>query len=244
MDSVILQFIGKVIAQAGVAAVIAYLLFRYLGKKWIENKFSQSLEMFKHNQALELQRLRIEIDSTLSGVIKMQEKEFEVLPEAWHKLDAAYRHVSSLVSPLNIYPDLDKYHKDELEEFLKNSDILESQRNKIIKSGSPSKEYQEVIFWHQLSIVKKFCYEFNSYATQKGIFLPDIIKYKLDKISKEFWETLSHKEVGKEAKDYKMQTDAWHKVVEVIEPLYKEIELEIHARLNSHGKAVLNSQAK
>ena len=231
------QFIGKVIAQAGGAAAVAYLLFRFLGKKWIENKFSESLEKYKHKQALELQKLKIEIDSTLSGVIKMQEMEFEVLPEAWNKLDTAYRQVFSLVHPLKTYPDLDHYHKDELEEFLSLSSILETQKDRIRKSGSPLKEYQEAIFRHQLAEVKKVCYEFNSYTTQKGIFLPLSIKEKFERISREFWNTLSHKEVGKEAKDYKMETDAWHKVEELVEPLYKEIEVEIHRRLHSHGKA-------
>jgi hypothetical protein len=56
---------GQIITAAGGGAVAAFALFRYLGSKWIENKFSQRMEQLRHTQALELQRLRVEIDSLL-----------------------------------------------------------------------------------------------------------------------------------------------------------------------------------
>ena len=71
----VLKFLGEVLIYGGTAAAIAYLLFQYLGKTWIENKFAQRLDQLRHQQALELQRLRVEIDSLLSGVLKLQEKD-------------------------------------------------------------------------------------------------------------------------------------------------------------------------
>ena len=43
MSEEILKFMVSVVAYGGGGAVIAYVLFIFLGKKWIENKFSQSL---------------------------------------------------------------------------------------------------------------------------------------------------------------------------------------------------------
>jgi len=83
----IFSFLGQLIAFGGGGAVVAFLLFQYLSKKWIENKFSERLDQLRHTQALELQRFRVEIDSFLSGAIRLQEKEFQTLPEAWVKLD-------------------------------------------------------------------------------------------------------------------------------------------------------------
>jgi len=48
------------IAYGGGSAAVAYMLFRFLGKSWIENKFTHGLEEFRHQQALEIHRLRIE----------------------------------------------------------------------------------------------------------------------------------------------------------------------------------------
>ena len=111
----LLKFLGEIVAYGGGAAVIAYFVFQFLGKTWIENKFAQKLDQNRHQQALELQRLRIEIDSMLSGVLKIQEKEFETLPEAWQKLDDAYSQVSSLVSPMQLFPNIDIMNSAQLE---------------------------------------------------------------------------------------------------------------------------------
>jgi hypothetical protein len=43
-------------------------------------------------------------------------------------------------------------------------------------------------------------------------------------------------EVGHEAKDYKIQIESWKKIKEETEPLYKSIEIDIQARLQSHGR--------
>ena len=233
----ILQFLGEVVAYGGGAAVIAYLLFRYLGKSWIESKFSERLEQFKHQQALEIQRLRIEIDSTLSGVLKIQEKEFETLPEAWRKLDEAYGQVSALVSPLQQYPDLDRMTPAEVEEFLAGSDLLETQKIAIRQSKEKVQTYQESVFWHRLHKVKKACSDLHGYVIRYGIFFPPDVKEKFTKVAEELWSAVSYKEVGKQEKDYKLQNEGWKKIKAEIDPLFKGIESDIHARLQSHGRS-------
>lgn len=235
MDAQILRFLGEVVAYGGGAAVVAYFLFQFLGKSWIENKFAQRLEQHKHDQALELQRLRVEIDSMLSGALKIQEKEFETLPEAWSKLDEAYGRVRQLVSPLQQYQDLDCMNSQQLEEFLEGTELYDSQRQEIRAASEKLKRYQEIIFWHRSSAVKKTFADFHNYIARQGIFFPPSLKEKFTNISDDLWDALVSKEVGKEAGDYKMQTDAWKKLKDRTEPLYKAIESEIHQRLHAHG---------
>ena len=117
MTEQFLMIISDVLKYGGGGAIVAYLLFKYLGGKWIEDKFAQRLETYKHEQAKELQRLRIEIDSMLSGVLKIQEKEFETLPEAWLKLDEAFGKFQTLFSPIQQYPDVDRMNTAKLENF-------------------------------------------------------------------------------------------------------------------------------
>src|ERR1700729_4202931 len=92
MDAVdqALKYFGSLVLSASAGGAVAFGLFRFLGKSWVESKFAERLEAFKHQQALEIQRLRVEIESMLSGALKLQELEFEVLPEAWKRLDDAY----------------------------------------------------------------------------------------------------------------------------------------------------------
>lgn len=135
MSDSLLKFLGEVIAYGGGAAVVAYLLFQYLGKTWIENKFAERLDYLKHQHALELQRLRVEIDSMLGATLKLQEREFQFLPEAWHKLDEAHGLVAWLVSPFQEYPNLDRSTPQQLDEFLATTEFTESQREEIRSSS-------------------------------------------------------------------------------------------------------------
>ena len=235
MDDSILQFIGKVIAYGGGGAGAAFLIFRYLGKSWIESKFAERLEKFKHEQNIEIQRLRVEIDSRLSGVLKIQEKEFETLPAAWSKLDEAYAHVADLVSPLQHYPNLDGMTSARLTEFLDETNLRETEKDVIRESSEKANRYEEILFWHRLHHVKLACNDFHKCVVRYGIFFPPSLKEKFDKIVNELNFAVSAKAIGQETKDYKLQKEGWTKIKDEIDPLFRAIAEEIHARLQSHS---------
>lgn len=236
MSDAILKFLGEVIAYGGGAAVVAYLLFQYLGKTWIENKFAERLDQLKHQHALELQHLRVEIDSMLGATLKLQEREFQFLPEAWAKLDEAHGLVSWLVSPVQNYPDLDRSTPQQLDEFLTTTEFTESQKEEIRSSSSRLETYRDIVFWYRLSKVKKAIADLNSFIARNGIFFPPEVKEKFARVSEMLWSAVVSKEVGYEAKDYKMQNEGWKKIKDESEPLYKSIEAEIQSRLQSHAK--------
>lgn len=229
--------VGKIVAAGGGVALIAYYVFQHLGEKWIENRFSQRLEQLRHQQALELQRLRVQIDALLSGAIKLQEREFVVLPEAWAKLDEAHGLVSWLASPLQQYAPIDRMNSAQLEELLAQSEFTESQKDEVRRSDERGKKYQEILFWYRLNKVKSACGELQKYIARNGIFLPFGLKEKFSKISDVLWGAIVSIEVGHEAQDWGMKREAWAQVKDESEPLYDEIETEIHARLQSHGSA-------
>lgn len=231
-----MNFLFEIIAYGGGSAAVAYLLFQWLGKTWIENKFNERLEALRHQQALEVQRLRVEIDTMLSGTLKLQEREFTVLPEAWEKLDEVHLLVSGLVAPLQQYADVENMSADRLQEFLSKSDFLISDINEILNASNKGKQYQEILFWNRLSKAKKAFSEFHGYVARKGIFLPYELEEKFKKISDMLWSAVVSKEVGYQAKDWKMQSEGWDKVKENVEPLYLEIKTYIHERLQSHSR--------
>ena len=53
----ILKLLGGIVIVGGGSGVVTYGLLKYFGKKWIDIKFAQQLEGFKHDQAKEIQRL-------------------------------------------------------------------------------------------------------------------------------------------------------------------------------------------
>lgn len=231
----LLIFLGRVLAYGGGSAAVAYLLFQYFGKTWIENKFAQRLDQLRHQQSLELQKLRLEIDALLSGALKLQEKEFLVLPEAWEKLDEAHGLVAWLVSPVQQYADVDRMRPEQLEEFLAGTEFTESQKNEVRSSHKKGIAYRDIVFWHRLHKVKKAFGDLQRYVARNGIFLPPELEEKFSKVSEMLWSAVVSKEVGHEAKDWKMQNEGWKKIKEETEPLYKSIKNDIQTRLQSHG---------
>jgi hypothetical protein len=222
------SFLGQVVAYGGGAAVIAYLLFQYLGKTWIENKFAERLDQLRHQQAMELQRLRVEIDALLSGAIKLQEKEFDVLPEAWAKLDEAHSLVGHLVARVHEYADLSKMNAERLDEFLGDTDFTPTQKDEIRKSHDRNRTYQELVFWHRLHRVRAAFAALQTFVARNGIFLPPELKQKFEKMAQALWSAIASKQVGHESKDWNMQREGWQTIQEQTEPLYKAIEADIH----------------
>ncbi len=232
----LMDLLGEIIAYGGGVVAISYLTFQWLGKAWIENKFSERLDILRHQQALEVQRLRVEIDSMLSGTLKLQEREFSVLPEAWEKLYEAHLLVSMLVSPLQQYADVDKMSPTQLEEFLSNTDFLKSEITEILNSHNKGNRYQETIFWSRLNKARKSFGDFQSYVARNGIFLPSELEERFKKISDMLWSAVVSKKVGHQAQDWEMQAQGWDKVREEVEPLYLDIKSYIHERLQSHSR--------
>lgn len=231
-----MKFLFQILAYGGGSAAVAYLLFQWLGKTWIENKFAQRLDQLKHEQALELHKLRVEIDAMLSGVIKLQEKEFSVLPDAWIKLDEAYSLVSWLVSPMQQYANVERMSSVQMEEFLSGMEFAESQKEELRNSRERASTYQDILFWHRLHKVKTAFADLQTFVARNGIFLTLELEEKFSKISNALWSAVISKEVGHEAKDWKMQIEGWTKIKEETEPLYKDIKKDIQSRLQSHGR--------
>jgi hypothetical protein len=231
----VLGFLGKVVLFGGGVVSMAFVVFRYLGKSWIDAQFSQGLEAFKHEQAKEIQRMKITVDSMLSGALKIQEREFTVLPEAWHKLNEAYSLTGWVVSPFQQYPDVGRMAEDELTEYLATSDLRESQRTRVRNARDRNQTYQDAIFWHRLLRAKTAVGELGNYTLSHGLFLPRPLKQKFSEMRPILWSSLTALEVGHETKDFQMQSKAWTDLQQQGEPLHKAIEEAIEQRLHSHA---------
>src|SRR2546428_1300707 len=118
MSELVVGAILKIVAVGGGAAALAYGLFVWLGKHWLEQEFAKDLERFRHEQAKEIEHVRHEINSLFSRVSKIHDREFEVLPAAWKKLHESNGRVFQACSALKQYPDLSAMSEDQLKEFL------------------------------------------------------------------------------------------------------------------------------
>lgn len=209
----IFSIIGKIITYGGGPVVIAYLVFQYLGQKWIETKFSERLEAFKSAQERELECYRQQVSILLSRVTKIHEKEIEVLPKIWKRLQEALGYVSKITSPLQFSPDFKKMSDEQFSEFLKNKKLKDSDIEDLINTPvrDRNNKYWEVIFWYDLHEVKKRVYNFHNYYISNRIFLSQDLKKEFQKIDELLLSAINDREISELAKGSGGSWDLVHK---------------------------------
>jgi len=226
-----LGMLGEILAVGGTAAGIAYGLFVFLGKKWLENRFAERLEAYKHEQRKELEEIRFRINAQFNRLTKIHEREIVVLPKTWHELQTALTALRGFASPMRQYSDLDHMTEAQLEHFLASIDFADWEKDELRRSRKKLEYYQERIFIHELYETKLAFQRFHEYIQYNSIFLSKDIKDLFEKLDDKMWSAIIDKQVGHEGKDWKMQRTAWKTVSEDVKPLLEKIEGLVQKRL-------------
>lgn len=234
-----MQTVGDVLVgllvYGGGPTAIAYLVFRFLGEKWIESKFAAQLEADRHEHAKELQELKKKLNSELSRIVKLQDREFTVLTEAWDLLQDALGEVSVLVSLFRQYPEVSRLTPERLTEFLASSRLSEVHREEVRTATDKNKRYQDLIFWYELHDAKNAWSKYRSYINKNSIFLRAELSDSFQQINGIMWDALVSREVGQEVNDVKFWVEASRKMREQSEPLLNELRSKV--RLLLRGEA-------
>jgi len=232
-------FIDFLLRATGGVAIIGVLVLGFMKlftEKWIENRFQAGLAAIRHKQDLELQRLRIEIDSKISANLKLQDKEFETLSKAWQLLQIAYIEIAAFVSVMEQYPDIDKLPESEIEEFLSDLPYTDRQKRRILNSKKKTETFCDVRFDYRSSQVWKAHLEFRDYILQYGIFFPEPVRKRFLEIEEQLRGAIIAKEVGRPHNNWEMQAQAWKDVAEKTKKVCDELQVEIHNRLTENAR--------
>ena len=176
MDDVlkpVFAYVGLILSAGGGVAVVAYALLRFFGEKWMNAKFEERLAAFKHAQEKELEELRFKISALMDRTIKLHQKEFDVVPEAWSKLTQAHGVVMTVTSSIQQYPDLDRMTAGQLEDFLEGSFLARWQKDELKEVDKRNQHYQKARTLHRIGEAREACWDFHSYFKRNGIFVPD-----------------------------------------------------------------------
>jgi hypothetical protein len=211
MNPATLNMISGALGTIGITVVgavgAAYALFRYLGDKWLTDKFSKGLEALKHAQQQELEQLRLRINTTFDRTVKLHANEFEVLPELWARLNEAHNHVASLTSPYQEYPDLDRLADPAFEHFLSESGLPDYQKDELRNSTERTKDYRSKRFWQSLGRVNEKYSAFTQYFVSKSIFIQPEMKELITQLRDMMWDALLEKET--EERDWNPREGRW-----------------------------------
>jgi len=232
MIGTLFAFLGKIFIYGGGTVAIAYGLFIFLGKKWIENKFATQLEEYKTKQNKELEDFKYKINALFNRVVKIHEKEYEVLPEAWVKLHDARDKLSALVSPLQSYPDFGLSSDAEIISILKNDyKWQDDQVDKLIKAPDKNEFFKNAIFWQRSYGTQKKIVDFHKYITRNSIFMSKELKEQFSKADDLMWNSLVSRKIGEECKDFKMIRQSGDELKKDVGRILDSIEELVQKRL-------------
>ena len=215
----------------GTITALSLWLFKLFGEKWLDNKFAERLQAFKHEQQKEIEHLRFEINKLFDRTTKLHQREFEVLPEAWSLLAESYHTVKGLTAGFQSYPDIDRMSAAQMEDFLSKCQLENWQKDELRNAGDKNRYYQDAIFWYRLWDARKTSRGSAIFVLKNGIFMPPALKEKFDQVDELGWAALVEHELNKQHNFRPAQRDALTKFLKEGEPLMKELEAAVKQRL-------------
>ncbi|MBW8000895.1 MAG: hypothetical protein FVQ80_02605 [Planctomycetes bacterium] len=208
----------KLIVSGGIGAAIIGII----GKLVVDRK---------------LQQQKAEYNKLFNRVTKIHEKEFEVLPEAWFKMQDALGRISSLVSRITLRPDLDRMGEAALEEFMAKSKLYEHEKKELRESPNKLDYYQKTIFWHDSHEAQQAFQDFHNYIIRNQIFLTSKLQEQFMKLDDIMWSAIVYRKEGEGGKDSasrEMRMSAYKQIRDDVEPIRDEIADLLQKRLHYH----------
>jgi len=238
-----LETLLSAVGFGGGAVTVAYFTFRYLATKWLDAKFNERLEDYRHRQQTELEQLRFQINALFDRVTKLHQREFQVLPDAWALLIDAFVEARAFVASFQSYPDLDKMRPTQFEEFVDACQLAGWEKAELKSLPSDkNRYYQEHIFWHQSNIAGKASNDCHTFLRKNGIFIESTLKGKFQKIDQLVREAIV---VRRSIQHYGVQGE-WAKVeafAEKGDALLDDLERLVQTRLWTHDSRVPETPA-
>lgn len=229
--SPVLTAIGAFLVAGGGFAAIAYAIFRFFSEKWLTAKFEERLAAYKHAQQKELEHLRLEINSLLDRNVKLHQREFDTLPQAWSLFNDAFWLIRDIWG-LRTYPDLNSLPSDKLEEFLKEKSLTESQKKEIRGAADKTQTYIGFAEWDEIRDALKSYSEWKRFYLKNAIFMTESIKVTFSELDELIKGALVEHKMRVENRGARMrEMKDFEKLLSEGQKLRDVLEAEIHKRL-------------
>ena len=225
------QWIGVITVSAGAIVTFAYWLFKLFSDKWLTAKFAERLEDYKHSQQKELENVRFEINKLMDRTVKLHQREFDVLPEAWALLVDAHGITNAVISALQNYPDVGRMNEAQLNEFLADSPLENWQIEELKAADDKTKYYQNALKWRRFYEAQEATRVFHVYRLKHGIFMLPAIHEKFEQMDDLIFQAMFERQLQLENEVDGRERKARNKLDAEGADVMKELETDIHDRL-------------
>jgi hypothetical protein len=226
-----LAALGGIGLFATILVGASYYLFRVLGSKWLDAKFEERLANYKHEQQKELEQLKFEINSLMDRTVKLHQREFDVLPEAWGLVNDAFVAMEPIGIGFHQYPDLNRMTEPQIESLLEESELDNWQKDELRKVGNKTDYYRKATAPLQVVKADKTRAEFSRYLAKNGIFIPGPMKGKFKAIDALMWDALIERRFTLQHPGLEQKFTKGMALHEQGGEILKSLEADVQARL-------------
>lgn len=217
-------FVGGVVG-------VAFLVFKFLGEKWISHQFEEQLEAYKAQHVRELELLRHRINSIFDRTKRLHDREFEVLPEIWTKLVEARGNADAYLSAFQSYADLDRMNGAELDEFLSETNFSETQKVQIKDAPSKLEAYIKIYERYRYVDVMDTLREADISLRKDGVFVLPLIREDMANMVELIRSAVIEHNANREHDIRPRIKENADRLAIDGEPLFKKIEESVTTRL-------------
>lgn len=215
---------GQLVAAGGGGAVVAYGIFRFLGKSWIEHELAKDLESAKSELGLLAARR-----------LRLHDREYVVFPEIWAKLNKAVGSLGAAIMSYMEVPDFTRQSEQQTNDWLSRSDLSDEEKEFFRAQKDKIRGYSRILEWRRLVEARKDFVAFRTFFHENRIFISPEIKKKLDEIDDQMNDSWSAKKMDWEGYSRETGTSfmgqAHDTYSKQIKPLMLEIEGLVQAKL-------------
>lgn len=239
------------------SATAAWGLFKWLGRRWIEDHFSKELEAFKAEKQFELEKLRTEygreterlkadLNRFADRATRFHDREYEVLPEAWGLMNKAFGAASNVIVSFQEHPDFSRMGQPQFAAWLEQSDLEQYEKDELSSAPDKNKHYLTLRNWKQISQADRAANEFRNYVILQGVFIEESLSQKMMQAGLNMRKALVSRSMVErlEGQSYvEGQPNFWLEAsseIQAIEPVVLEVKEEIRHLLSNIRLAPTN----
>jgi len=245
------RFFLHVLEAAGGGAVVLATIQAF-GTKWIDRHFEQKLQAFRARSDAELASFKAQHDSELSQlrqkhetdlalmnhrltsrISRIHEKEFEVLPEAWLKINEAQGTVHMAISAFKQRPNVQILPPAQFEELLSKLELTPFQVQDINSKTGDAKQHalDKALSHKEIDTAREKQRLLQNYLIQNRIFMTKDLQGKFEEINANLRQAMSNYEIGGDHDDRGLTREA-HDLISSAGLKLPALELAIQQRIH------------
>ena len=241
----ILAYLGGIVAIGATAAAAAFGMFRLFATKWIETRFSERLEAFRHRQNQEIEHLRFRINTHFDRMTKLHQHEFDILPQAWSLANDAYYKTLRIAGGFSQHPDLDRMGDGQFAEFVEVCRLNNWEKEELKKLNPPNRNryYIAQIYWQDFNDARVAGGVFSEFIMKNTIFIEDILSDELFKLCDLITTAIIREQFESRGPRLRDGETTYEIITKGAKPLLAQIGTRIRTRLWTQENAEISPAA-